>query len=663
MRRYVMANKNRLKNKLAIAIIFFTFIGLIFLGIKLSGMFLFLSFHENPLNANFWTIFDALGSLETQRQKLKIIGSLFLGMFLMLAIPFGMLMAYRKYSQNIYGDARFATKEDIDAEGLNAKGGVILGRFEDEFVKLGGYEFVLLAAPTRTGKGVGFVIPNLLTFPDSAVVLDIKGENYNLTSAFRAKHLQNDVFYFNPFSENTHRWNPLSYVSTDPRFRVNDLTALAAIIYPTVERDPFWSDSARNLFIGLSLLVLETPKLPQTFGEVLRQGSGKGRATEEYISSVIEARKNTDTPLSSRCVDALNRFLNNSENTLKSILASFIAPLSIFDNPVIDKATSANDFDLREIRKRKMTIYLHVPAGEVMQASFILNLFFSQLITENVKELPEENPDLKYQCLMMLDEFTAIGKVAIIAKGVGYMAGYNMRLALIIQSNSQLESTYGKEDSHSIIENMGAVIYYTPTQNQEAEEYSKMIGYRTVTNTSIQHANVGALNAGKYSKSETESVVSRALMLPQELLALDKEKELIRRSGMPIVLADKIRYFKDSFFMSRFTAIPMRQINVGGESRNVPIPLTLPTQNWRIYHTTTSLSDYYVIGDLSDLNKRTETADVSLLLDIINEPDSENTGNDSETMRETACEDLAAKKVAEWAELFAQAGTTDKDVL
>src|SRR5699024_5501208 len=142
--------------------------------------------------------------------------------------------------------------------------------------------------------------------------------------------------------------------------------------------------------------------------------------------------------------------------------------------------TSANDFDLRDVRKRKMTIYLHIPAGEVMQAQFILNLFFSQLINENVKELPEENPALKYQCLMMLDEFTAVGKVGIIAKGVGYMAGYNMRLAIIVQSPSQLESTYGKEDAHSIIENMGAVIYFTPSQNKEAEEYSKMIGTQTI---------------------------------------------------------------------------------------------------------------------------------------------------------------------------------------
>lgn len=142
-------------------------------------------------------------------------------------------------------------------------------------------------------------------------------------------------------------------------------------------------------------------------------------------------------------------------------------------NPVKDKATSADDFDLRDVRKRKMSIYMHIPAGEVMQANFIINLFFSQLINENVKTLPEKDPSLKEQCLVLLDEFTAAGKIPIVAKAVGYMAGYNMRLAIVIQDKSQLESVYGKEDSHNIVSNMGLTIFFTPSTTEEAESYSK----------------------------------------------------------------------------------------------------------------------------------------------------------------------------------------------
>jgi len=637
--------------------------GLIYCALLVSGMVLYASFHENPLNASIHTIFDATASIETHRQKVKVIGSYFVGFFVCLAIPFGMIMAYRRRDSDVYGKGRFANRADIEGEGLFADKGICLGRFAQDLMHLPGYEFVLLAAPTRTGKGVGFVIPNLLTFRESAVVLDIKGENYNLTSAFRRKHLGNEIFYFNPFSETTHRWNPLSYVSENPLFRVNDLRALAAIIFKTPERgDPFWSDSARNLFVGLALLVLETPRLPHTMGEILRQASGKGKDTALYLREVITARQRTAQPLSRECEDSINRFLNGSEDTLKNILSTFTSALGVFSSPVTDKATSADDFDLRNVRKRKMTVYIHIPAGEVTQAQFIINLFFSQLINENVKELPEQNPELKYQCLLMLDELTAAGKIEILAKGVGFMAGYNMRLALVIQNNSQLESTYGKEDAHSIMDNMGVKIFYTPSQVKEAEEYSKMIGNITVVAQSTQHSNVGALNAGRYSKSETDTLVSRALMLPQELLQLDKEKELVHRSGIPIIMGNKIRYYKDDYFKRRFTAVDMQKISIGGEVRKVPVPVPVPGTNWRLYRGQVQRSDYYVEGQFSDLENPAETVSVSMLIDVVNMVEEKPNPQDA-ALRDTACEDLALAKINEFAALFDSLGTTDTGVV
>lgn len=637
--------------------------GLVYCAFWVSGMVLYASFHENPLKANIHTIFDATASIETHRQKVKVIGSYFVGFFLCLAIPFGMIMAYRRHDPDVYGKGRFANRKDIDNEGLFAERGICLGRFAQDLMHLPGYEFVLLAAPTRTGKGVGFVIPNLLTFRESTVVLDIKGENYNLTSAFRRKHLGNEIFYFNPFSETTHRWNPLSYVSENPLFRVNDLRALAATIFKTPERsDPFWSDSARNLFVAIALLVLETPRLPHTMGEILRQASGKGKDTALYLREVIAVRQNTAKPLSRECKDAINRFLNGSDDTLKNILSTFTSALAVFGSPVTDKATSADDFDLRDIRKRKMSIYIHISAGEVMQAQFITNLFFSQLINENVKELPEQNPALKYQCLLMMDEFTAAGKIEILAKGVGFMAGYNMRLALVIQNISQLESTYGKEDAHSIMDNMGVKIFYTPSQVKEAEEYSKMLGNITAIAPSTQHSNIGPLNVGRYSKSETETLVSRALMLPQELLQLDKEKELVHRTGIPIIFGNKIRYYKDDYFMRRFTAVEMHKISIGGEVRKVPLPLPLPGTNWRLYRGQVQRSDYYVDAQLDDLAHPAETNSVSMLVDIVNMVEDDPNPQDA-ALRDATCEDLALAKVNEFAALFDSLGTTDTGVL
>lgn len=641
-----------------------TLAALVYCAFLVSGMVLYASFHENPLHATINTIFDATAAIETHRQKVKVIGSYLVGFFICLAVPFGMMMTYRRRDSDVYGKGRFANRKDIQGEGLFAENGICLGRYAQDLMHLPGYEFVLLAAPTRTGKGVGFVIPNLLTFRQSAVVLDIKGENYNLTSAFRRQFLGNEIFYFNPFAENTHRWNPLSYVSDNPLFRVNDLRALAAIIFKTPERgDPFWSDSARNLFVGLALLVLETPRLPHTMGEILRQASGKGKDTALYLREVIAARRESARSLSRECEDSINRFLNGSDDTLKNILSTFTSALGIFASQVTDKATSADDFDLRDVRKRKMSIYIHIPAGEVTQAQFIINLFFSQLINENVKELPEQNADLKYQCLLMLDELTAAGKIEILAKGVGFMAGYNMRLALVIQNNSQLESTYGREDAHSIMDNMGVKIFYTPSQFKEAEEYSKMIGNITAVAQSTQHSNVGAMNAGRYSKSETDTLVSRALMLPQELLQLDKEKELVHRAGVPVIMGSKIRYYQDSYFKKRFTAVPMQEVSIGGDSRQVPVPVALPATNWRLYRGQVQRSDYYIDGELTDLARPAEAENISMLQDIVNMVSDQPANAEDEALRESACEDLALAKVNEFAALFDSLGTTDTGVL
>ncbi|MCO6855627.1 type IV secretory system conjugative DNA transfer family protein, partial [Pseudomonas aeruginosa] len=133
-------------------------------------------------------------------------------------------------------------------------------------------------------------------------------------------------------------------------------------------------------------------------------------------------------------------------------------------NPVLDKATSSNDFLLTDVRKKKMTIYIGIQPNKLAESRLIINLFFSQLINLNTKELPKSNPDLKYQCLLLMDEFTSIGKVEIIASAVSYMAGYNIRLLPIIQSMSQLDATYGREVSRTIITNHALQILYAPRE-------------------------------------------------------------------------------------------------------------------------------------------------------------------------------------------------------
>src|SRR5262249_55005452 len=156
--------------------------------------------------------------------------------------------------------------------------------------------------------------------------------------------------------------------------------------------------------------------------------------------ATINARKTSDRPLSQDCVDALHRFLSTSDKTLASILASFNAPLTMFANPIVDAATGDNDFDLAQLRCQRMSVYVGITPDHLHEAGKLLNLFFSQLVQLNTKELPAQNSSLKYQCLLLLDEFPSIGKIGILAKAVGYLAGYNLRLLPICQSLSQLAS-------------------------------------------------------------------------------------------------------------------------------------------------------------------------------------------------------------------------------
>lgn len=464
------------------------------------------------------------------------------------------MFIYKLFNQErtLHGAARFANTKEIEKAGLKAKSGIIVGKYNGNYLLFGGQQFVLLSAPTRSGKGVGIVIPNLLNYADSVVVLDVKQENFNITSGYRAKYGQK-IYLFNPFAEDyrSHRYNPLGYVR-DGDFRISDLISIGEVLYPSGGRDTFFDDQARNLFVGFGLYLCETPTLPRTIGEMLRQSSGKGRPIEEYIQELIDVRALNDPndeepPLTRECVECFQRFINTADNTRTSILATFNAPLGIFANPIVDAATSANDFDLRDVRKKRMSIYIGITPNHLVEAGRLVNLLFSQLININTHELPQDNPALKYQCLLLMDEFTAIGRVGIIAKSVSYMAGYNLRLLTIIQSPSQLEDEipagYGKQGAKTLMTNHACQILYAPREQEDAELYSKMLGDETVASKSKSR------QAGKGSVSISDQ--RRALMLPQEIKEIGQWKEIIIMENTKPILCDKIKYFDDHEFLDR----------------------------------------------------------------------------------------------------------------
>ncbi|WP_049623672.1 type IV secretory system conjugative DNA transfer family protein [Frateuria defendens] len=464
------------------------------------------------------------------------------------------LMA-RKKKPSMHGDARFANAGDLGRHGMfkPSSNGILVGKFGGDLVRLSGQQFVILAAPTRSGKGVGVVIPNLLEYQESAVVLDIKQENFELTSGWRASQGQ-EIYLFNPFAEDrsTHRWNPLNYVSKDPAFRVSDLMSIAAMLYPDgADEQKFWVSQARNAFMAFALYLFEKwdyderQSLPlqlrnkPTLGTLYRLSSGDGTDLRQLYQEFAQ-----QPFLSGNAQSAFANLLSQANETFASILGSFKEPLNAWINPVLDAATSDDDFLLTDVRRKKMTIYIGIQPNKLAESRLIVNLFFSQLINLNTKELPQNNPELKHQCLLLMDEFTSIGRVEIIASAVSYMAGYNIRLLPIIQSMAQLDATYGKDVSRTLITNHALQIVYAPREQQDANDYSDMLGYTTVRKKNVTRGR------NDVSRSFTEE--RRALMLPQELKAMGGEKQVFLYEGIAHpVMCEKIRYYQDKYFTAR----------------------------------------------------------------------------------------------------------------
>jgi type IV secretion system protein VirD4 len=225
------------------------------------------------------------------------------------------------------------------------------------------------------------------------------------------------------------------------------------------------------------------------------------------------------------------------------VLGSLQEPLHPWLDPVLDAATSADDFRLTDVRRRPMTIYVGIQPNKLAEGRLILNLFFAQLVNANTRELPGANPQLRHQCLLLMDEFTAIGKLDILATASAYMAGYNLRLLPVIQSLSQLDATYGQDTARTLLTNHALQIVFAPREQRDANDYSDMLGYTTVRRDQVTRGR-------ETSRSRIEE--RRALLLPQELKALGSERQVLLYEGMAHpILCDKIRYHRDRRFSAR----------------------------------------------------------------------------------------------------------------
>jgi type IV secretion system protein VirD4 len=479
-----------------------------------------------------------------------------------VALLAGLTYALWARAAPLHGAARFANEREIKRHGFRSADGILLGRKRGRFLTFGGSEHVIVEAPTRSGKGTGIVIPNLLTWAGSVVVLDVKRENYDASAGFRA-HYGQAVYLFNPTDREgrTARYNPLAYIDrTDPDDVIIELQKIATMLFVAPEHgEAFWANGARTGFAGVGAWLAETSDEPLTMGAIYRHLT-ESDARAFFKKELANPRLN----LSTGCRTALSDFAGGSDNSFADIKKTITNVLGLWLNPLVDAATATSDFDLRQLRSIPMSIYLGVSPDELERIAPLYNLLFQQLIDLNVRALPDENSAVPV--LVILDEFARLGRASVIASAFSYVAGYGIRLLPVIQSRSQLRGVYGEHVADEIVANCGVEVAFTPKELRVANDLSERIGY--VGQESVTKSlTINGLLAN-CSKSISEQ--RRALMLPQELMQFPSDSLILLRGGIPPIIGTKIFYYKSRFFKKR--AFPPPAVLAIGRKTAMSVP-------------------------------------------------------------------------------------------
>jgi len=460
-----------------------------------------------------------------------------------LTLLVGLIYALWARGAPLHGAARFANEREIKRHGFRSTSGIVVGRKGGRFLTFGGSEHVLVEAPTRSGKGTGIVIPNLLTWQGSVIVLDVKRENFDASAGFRA-HYGQEVFLFNPTDRQgrTARYNPLAYIDRgDPDDVIIELQKIATMLFVAPDRgEAFWANGARTGFAGVGAWLAETSDEPLTMGAIYRYLT-EGDARSFFKKELA----NPGLSLSTGCRTALSDFAGGSDNSFADIKKTITNVLGLWLNPLVDAATSASDFDLRDLRKRHISIYLGVSPDELDRIAPLYNLLFQQLIDLNVRELPDDTTPVPV--LVVLDEFARLGRASVIASAFSYVAGYGIRLLPVIQSRSQLRGVYGEHVADEIVANCGVEVAFTPKELRVANELSDRIGY--VGQESVTRSLT--INGWLANRSKSMSEQRRALLLPQELMQFPATRLILLRGGIAPIIGTKIFYFKSRFFKNR----------------------------------------------------------------------------------------------------------------
>jgi type IV secretion system protein VirD4 len=447
-----------------------------------------------------------------------------------------------KAKESIHGDAKWSTEADIRRAKLRAKKGVLMGvTGRKDYLVADDFQHILLFAPTGAGKGVGFVIPNLLYWEDSVVVHDIKMENYELTSGYRQNVMKQACFTWNPADPNgvTNCYNPLDWISEKAGQMVDDCQKICSLILPEQE---FWQNEARSLMLGVMLYLVAVPEKITSFGEIVR--TLRSDDVVYNLAVVLDTVGGKIHPVAYMNIAA---FLQKADKERSGVISTLNSGLELWANPLIDTATATSDFDVQLLKKQKMTVYVGVTPDNLQRLEPLLKIFYQQSTDFLTRSMP--GPDEKHGVMFLMDEFPSLGEMPQFKIGIAYFRGFKVKLFLIVQDTQQLKGIYEDAGMNSFLSNSYYRITFSANNIETANMISQMIGNKTVTQESANKPSFMDFNPASRTKSVSET--QRALLLPQEVIGLPRDEQIILIESFSPIRCKKIFYYKDPFFTKR----------------------------------------------------------------------------------------------------------------
>ncbi|HXO91870.1 MAG TPA: conjugal transfer protein TraG [Stellaceae bacterium] len=452
-----------------------------------------------------------------------------------------------------YGSARWATEPEVREGGLLGPAGVHLGRLGKQHLRHAGPEHVLCFAPTRSGKGVGLVVPTLLSWPSSVVVHDIKGENWTLTAGWRSRF--SHCLLFDPTDLRSAPYNPLLEVRRGPK-EVRDVQNIADVLVDpegSIERRNHWEKTSHSLLAGAILHVLYAEE-DKTLAGVATYLSNPAQPIERTLRLMMATPHLGERGVHPVVAQAARELLNKSDNERSGVLSTAMSFLGLYRDPIVARVTSRCDWRISDLvdAEHPVTLYLVVPPSDISRTKPLVRLILNQIGRRLTESL--EGVERRHKLLLMLDEFAALGRLDFFETALAFQAGYGIRAFLICQSLNQLAKAYG--ENNSILDNSHIRVAFACNDERTAKRISDALGITTEQRAMKNYAG-HRLSPWLAHLMVSRQETARPLLTPGEVMQLPSTDEIIMVAGLPPIRARKIRYYEDRAFRDRVRPAPV----------------------------------------------------------------------------------------------------------